>query len=87
MPKFEKFKLDSNDKLSMLGVTPVGAKSDAAVILKVSKPGYVPPGFTVRSRIDEILFTAIGNAAAIEAARHDAAVESISPATTLRQIG
>lgn len=88
MTAFNKSKLGIGDKLSMYGFRSAvpGAAADT-VILKVSQAGYVPPGFTVRSRIDDILFTAVGDAGAIEAARHDASVESISLATKLRQIG
>ena len=53
-------------------------------IVKVRKSGYVPPGLTVRSRIDEEIFTASGTATAIDAAGRDPEVVDVSPAKRLR---
>lgn len=50
------------------------------VIVKVTETGYVPDGFHVRSRIDELFFTAEASPSAVKAASHDPAVESISQA-------
>jgi len=49
----------------------------ARVIVKVRKPGYVPEGFQVRSRIDDIIFTAEASEAALAAAEDDPEVESV----------
>ena len=54
------------------------------LIVKVNKPNYVPPGFKVRSRIDEQMFTAECCRAAMEAAQEDPMVESMAPARKLR---
>ena len=54
------------------------------VIAKVRTPHYVPPGFVVRTRIDETLFTADAPAEAVEKANSDPQVESISRAQGLR---
>jgi hypothetical protein len=55
------------------------------VIVKVTEPGYVPTGFTVRTRIDEILFTADARPADVTAAATDPNVESIDHARRLHQ--
>lgn len=86
MTTFNKFQLSADDKLSMPGLRPDTGAAGGTVILKVKRSGYVPLGFTVRTRIDDLLFTASGSADAIDAARQDASVDSISLATALRQI-
>lgn len=50
------------------------------VIVKVTETGYVPDGFHVRSRIDDLFFTAEASPGALQAASADPAVESISEA-------
>ncbi len=47
------------------------------VIVKVRQPGYVPPGFIVRSRIDDRMFTAEVDDAALAAAAEDPGIESL----------
>ena len=64
------------------GEEPDAAAPDAAaeptrVIVKVCRPGYVPEGFTVRTRVDDVLFTAEAPAAVVLAARDDPEVEAI----------
>jgi hypothetical protein len=51
---------------------------NTSVIIKVKKAGYVPPGFTVRTRIDAFMFTADASGANLRAAQEDPEVESIS---------
>ncbi len=53
------------------------------VIVKVNETGYVPDGFHVRSRIDDLFFTAEASPSAVKAASGDPAVESISEARRL----
>ncbi|ONI84830.1 hypothetical protein ALI22I_30560 [Saccharothrix sp. ALI-22-I] len=50
---------------------PQRASAPRRVIVKVRKPGYVPPGFTVRKRIDDTLFTAEAAESALAAAADD----------------
>ena len=59
---------------------------DVTLIVKVHTPNYVPPGFNVRSRIDEQMFTAESSRAALAAAQQDPNVESLAPARKLRGI-
>src|SRR5215218_7123705 len=59
------------------------APSVQRVIVKVNETGYVPDGFHVRSRIDDLFFTAEASPSAVEAASGDPAVESISEARRL----
>lgn len=56
-----------------------------SVIVKVTEPGYVPSGFTVRTRIDEILFTADAKPADVAAAKEDPNVEAVDRARRLHQ--
>jgi hypothetical protein len=72
-----------DDELSRaeLRATPTRSGDPAGptrVIVKVTRPGYVPDGFTVRSRVDDVLFTAEARPDAIRAAMDDPAVESIA---------
>jgi len=53
------------------------------VIVKVRETGYVPDGFDVRTRIDDLLFTAEASPSAVKAASVDPAVETISAARRL----
>jgi hypothetical protein len=55
------------------------------VIVKVTEPGYVPDGFTVRTRIDDMMFTADADPADVAAASADPNVESVEGARRLRQ--
>jgi hypothetical protein len=87
MAVFVKYKLDPNDKMSTIGVSSNLDAANGAVILKVKKMGYVPEGFVVQSRIDDLIFTALGGSGAIEAARADVDVVSIAPASGVRQNG
>lgn len=47
------------------------------VIVKVRRPGYVPPGFVVRARIDDRMFTAEVDEAGLAAAADDPGIESV----------
>ncbi|MGH9223309.1 MAG: hypothetical protein ACRD2W_05895 [Acidimicrobiales bacterium] len=60
-----------------------GAKGTSRVIVKARTPGYVPPGFTVRTRIDDIMFTADASADAVASAGSDPDVESVARAERL----
>jgi hypothetical protein len=55
-----------------------GDAETVAVIVKVAEPGYVPPGFRVRSRVDDCLFTADVEGAALARVEDDAKVVSVS---------
>jgi hypothetical protein len=54
------------------------------VIVKVKEPGYVPEGFEVRARVDDILFTADATESALASAAQDPNVESIEHTRRLR---
>lgn len=54
------------------------------VIVKVREPGYVPEGFRLRTRVDDLLFTADAAEAAVAVASADPHVESIERGATLR---
>ncbi len=56
-------------------------------IILVRTPGYVPPGVTVRSRIDETMFTGELDSAGLDAVISDAEVISVSQATPMRLVG
>ena len=55
-------------------------------IVKVSEPGYVPPGVTVRSRIDETMLTGEASASTLPALDSDPKVVSVSLSRPLRVI-
>jgi hypothetical protein len=55
-----------------------------SAIVKVKVPNYVPAGFTVRSRIDETLFTADCSGSALRSAQEDPNVESVALSKRLR---
>jgi hypothetical protein len=55
-----------------------GAAETVSVIVKVAKPGYVPPGFRVRARVDERMFTADCEGAALERIETDPDVVSVA---------
>ena len=63
--------------------SPALAPKVQRVIVKVNETGYVPEGFHVRSRIDDLFFTAEASPSAVRAASDDPAVESISKARRL----
>jgi len=50
----------------------------------VRKPGYVPDGFTLRTRVDDLLFTAEAREADVTAATADPDVESVERGRPLR---
>ncbi|WP_448624377.1 hypothetical protein [Geodermatophilus sp. URMC 64] len=47
------------------------------VIVKVRKPGYVPEGFALRTRVDDLMFTADAGEADLASAAADPDVESV----------
>ncbi|RVU17791.1 hypothetical protein [Methylobacterium oryzihabitans] len=57
------------------------------VIVRVSEPGYVPPGVTVRSRVDALLMTAEAPASHLTALDADPKVESVKLSRPLRVVG
>lgn len=65
----------------------VTRQENVVCIVKVRKPGYVPDGFTVRTWIDDTLYTADCTGVDLQNASTDPNVESISPAERVRQIG
>ncbi len=55
-----------------------GSDSDLArVIVKVRRSGYVPDGFRVRSRVDDLLFTAEAPRSTLRGAEGDPDIESV----------
>ncbi len=61
-----------------------GDAETVTVIVKVARPGYVPPGFRVRARVDEQMFTADCDGAALKRVESDANVVSVSLSRKLR---
>ncbi|MCX6598283.1 MAG: hypothetical protein NTV70_18170 [Acidobacteria bacterium] len=59
---------------------------EVKAILRVSDADYVPPGVTVRARIDATLFTASFADELLETLRQDSKVVSIEVSQRLRQI-
>ena len=74
-------------ELSPLRGTQPAEQQNVVCIVKVRKPGYVPDGFTVRTWIDDTLYTADCTGVDLQKASKDPNVESISPAERVRQIG
>jgi len=63
---------------------PPAGDDPARVIVKVRRPGYVPDGFRVRTRIDDILFTAEALESDVAAAQADPDVVSVERGRPLR---
>ena len=61
-----------------------GDAETVTAIVKVAKPGYVPPGFRVRARVDDRMFTAECEGAALKRIESDPDVVSVSLARKLR---
>lgn len=55
------------------------------VVVKVRAPGYVPPGFTVRARIDDELYTADASEVQVAAALKDPQVISVERGRRLHE--
>jgi hypothetical protein len=55
-----------------------------SAIVKVKVPNYVPDGFTVRSRVDETMFTADCSGSALRSAQEDPNVESVALSKRMR---
>jgi hypothetical protein len=75
------------DKKMEFGAAKPAAPADSEIvsaIVKVKVPNYVPKGFTVRSRVDETMFTADCNGSALRSAQEDPNVESVALSKRLR---
>lgn len=75
-----------SDPLSFDRRPPVDDPDDPTVqpvIVKVRRPGYVPKGFHVRTRVDELLYTADTTEVDLQAATRDPQVESVERARPL----
>ncbi len=66
------------------GAAGEGRDGPTRVIVKVRKRGYVPAGFDVRTRVDDLLFTAEASEADLVTAGADPDVESIERGRRLR---
>lgn len=71
------------------GPRPPKADADGIlrVIVKTLEPFYVPEGLRLRARIDDVMFTADLPAADLSRVEGDPGVASVSPSTTVGQIG
>lgn len=92
MPDELRFHLDDDserERFEFQVTGPMGARGEADAdeperfIVKVREANYVPDGFEVRTRIDDLMFTAEAHPQAAQAASDDPAVESISRARRL----
>lgn len=61
-----------------------GPAGPVRVIVKVHKSGYVPEGFDVRTRVDDLLFTAEASESGLRAAAADPDVQSVERGRGLR---
>ncbi len=61
--------------------------SPAKGIIRVSEPGYVPAGVTLRARIDETMFTASFDEELLATLQQDPKVVSVEVSQRLRSIG
>jgi hypothetical protein len=70
------------------GADTVDFEPDHAVsaIFKVSKPGYVPSGVELRSRIDQEMFTGVVRAGRLKELKEDRHVVSVASAQPLNLI-
>lgn len=77
---------DDTGPATELRAVPPGRAGDGGrrVIVKVRRPNYVPAGFDVRTRVDDVLFTASASPEALAAAGADPEVESISAPRSVR---
>jgi hypothetical protein len=83
----------ANERPAGSKITGVGAAAElpaetatVTAIVKVREPGYVPCGFRVRARIDETLFTAECEGAALRAVEGDERVESVALRQRLQRV-
>ena len=82
-------KLDDLRKLELGSQPPGNALDDDAevsAIVKVREAHYVPAGLTLRSRIDDKIFTATCRAAALRDLDRDPLVESVALTQKLRSL-
>jgi len=82
-------KLDDLRKLELGSQPPGNSLADDAevsAIVKVRQPNYVPAGLTVRSRIDDKMFTVTCRAAALRDLDQDPLVESVALTQKLRSL-
>jgi hypothetical protein len=83
--KLNKGKLDLAFQTQSL-VKDTTSKEKVSLIVKVNKPGYVPEGFDVRTRINDYIFTADSSPATLQLHEHNQNIESISPSIRLKMI-
>ncbi|MDT7785973.1 MAG: hypothetical protein QOF58_4392 [Pseudonocardiales bacterium] len=67
------------------GDGPADDHTPQRVVVKVRTPGYVPPGFTVRARIDDELYTADASEVQVAAALKDPQVISVEHGRRLHE--
>lgn len=82
-PKANPFKKITGDVAFDSGQTDEGA---VCAIIKVNAEGYVPKGVTVRSKIDETMFTAEFATRLLDKLDRDSNVESVAVSRRLRII-
>lgn len=63
-----------------------GQRDTVRAIIKVNRPGYVPEGIKVRSKIDDEMFTAEFGAFLLETLEDDDGVMSVAVSKRLRMI-
>ena len=71
------------DPVTRPSFDPEGEPERVRLVVKVAEPGYVPAGFEVRTRIDDVLFTAEAEEEAVAAAAADPQVQSMERARGL----
>ncbi len=83
-----KFTAQSSSKIAT-DVRQLAADDEAGeleVIIKTIRPDYVPDCVAERARIDQVLFTGVVQAGALEQLADDPAVETVSVAQPLKVI-
>ena len=83
--KLGKGKLDFGSQTQSL-IKDISGNEKISLIVKVKKPGYVPEGFNVRTRISEYLFTADSYPSMLHIHEHNRNIESISPSARSQMI-
>jgi hypothetical protein len=81
--------LDDLRKLELTsqpGTDAIPDDEPVSAIVKVREPNYVPSGVTVRSRIDETMFTTSCRAGQLRALESDPRVESVALAKRLPNV-
>lgn len=85
-PGPRRINLSALRKLEASSVTRPDADADAVLeaVVRVSVPGYVPAGLTVRARLDDTMFTCTLKSGLLAALERDPRVSSISLGKRLR---